>query len=159
MERFYFMQQEISIYHPPGNFVFFVRDEKGTPIYIGGTENINEKVFKYKFPFSDITGYYYKFPDFWDEVDRQICEYNPIYNTRLHGFATKSSACQYAKEQFAKKGFQFKQSEKKKYLEFLQEQSEERYIYNGCVYFTSTDKETALLILADYYGIDLWNIS
>lgn len=143
--------KEISIYHPPGNFVFIVRDKSGVPIYVGGTENINQKSFKFKFDFADITGYYYSYPDFWDEVDRKICELNPLYNTRLHGFTTKNGVKKKAIEFFKSKGRQLPKEGRKLLLELLNEC--EKYSFQSDTYYTEMDCDIAIMQLCENYGI------
>lgn len=145
--------QEISIYHKPGPFIFIVRDKDGKPLYVGGTENINQKVFKFAFEFADITGYYYdeSFPDFWDEVDSKICKLKPKYNTRLHSSLPPKAVVKKVKEIFKKNGHSLSSSIRR---EILYELSEcENFVFLGEVYVSGFDCLVIINTICEKYGI------
>lgn len=135
--RLYFME-EINIYHRPGPFVYIVRDKDNTPLYVGGTENINAKSFKFDFEYSSITGYYYDFPDFWDEVDRKIVAENPRYNRKLHSSFTTKQIISYIRAIFIKNRMPFRKKEKVYILEYLSDC--DKLEYNCEIYYSELDR-------------------
>lgn len=130
--------KEINIYHRPGPFVYIVRDKDNAPLYVGGTENINAKSFKFDFEFSSITGYYYDFPDFWDEVDRNIVAENPRYNRKLHSSFTTKQILSYIRAIYLKNRKPFRKKEKAYVLEYLSDC--DKLEYNCEIYYSGLDR-------------------
>ena len=151
MPGFFLSMEEINIYHSPGQFVYTVRDANGNALYVGGTENINAKSFKFNFDFSAITGYYYEFPDFEDEIDRQIVAQCPPYNQRLRSSLTASQIIAYIRGVFRAHNRPFRKAEKQYVLESLADY--DSMTYRAEVYFSSLDRN----ILTETM-LELWNI-
>lgn len=140
-----------SIYHKPGQFVFIVWKGK-IPLYVGGTENINTKVFRFDFDFDDITGYYYDFPDFGDEIDRKIVDLKPLYNMRLRSALTKRQIISSIHGLFVKYNIPFRKKEKERISELLRVNGEP-FEFNGELYFSSMDAGCITEMMRDEYGI------
>lgn len=142
---------DISIYHKPGPFVFVIwKGERA--LYVGGTKDVNAKVFKYDFEFDNITGHYYNFPDFEDEIDRKIVELKPKYNNCLRAAVTKSQIISTIRGVFYKNGKTFKKREKERVAELLRENSEP-FEFDGEIYYSSMDAGYIREIMCDEYGI------
>lgn len=145
------MNKEISIYFPPGQFIYTVWDANGQPLYVGGTENINGKSFSFGYPFANITGYYYKFPDFTDEIDREICNKKPRYNTYLRSSYTRQQIESYIRRHFYQRNIPFRAAEKNKIGSMLCEC--ETIEFKGELYYSSMDRDIALYEMLEDYGI------
>ena len=142
---------DISIYHKPGPFVYVVwKCER--PLYVGGTEDVNAKVFKFDFEFDNITGHYYDFPDFGDEIDRKIIELKPLYNSRLRAALTKKQIIASIHRLFDKYGIPFMKREKERVSELLRENGEP-FEFDGELYYSSMDAGCIEEIMRDEYGI------
>lgn len=145
------MEEEINIYHSPGPFVYVVRDKDGNPLYVGGTEDINAKSFKFDFEYSGITGYYYRFPDFWDEIDRKIVAERPHYNKRLHSSFTTRQILSSARELFYRNRLSFGKKEKDYVRECLSEC--DKLEFNCEIYYSRLDRDVILENIKQ-----IWNI-
>ena len=143
--------EEINIYHRPGPFIYTVRDANGVPLYVGGTENINAKSFKFDFEFTAITGYYYDFPDFEDEIDREIVLNNPVHNQRLRSSFTAGQIVAYVRNIFREHGAAFRKAEKKYVLEYLADC--DSLVYRSEVYYSRLDRDVLTQIM-----LEQWNI-
>ena len=146
------MHDELIISHPPGNFVYIVRDKDGKALYVGGTSNIDKKSFSFSYEYSSITGYYYEFPDFEDEIDRVICKLNPVYNKSLHSFRTKKQWMIETKAIFAKYGLPFRKAEKELFNEYLSDM--DYFLFRGDAYFSDMDARIAIYDMLECYGKD-----
>lgn len=140
--------EEINIYHSPGQFVYTVRDANGNALYVGGTENINAKSFKFNFDFSAITGYYYEFPDFEDEIDRRIVAENPPYNQRLHSSFTASQIIGYIRGIFRANKRPFRKVEKEYVLESLEDCDSMKY--RAEIYYSRLDRNILTQTMLGY---------
>lgn len=112
------------------------------------------KSFNFKFDYADITGYYYDFPFFWDEVDEMICKYNPPYNSRLHDFYTRKSANDEAKSIFKQYGIPYTKDAQKRLDKYLS--VNKTFIYKGIVYYRSDDAQVSISYLCSDYNIDYY---
>lgn len=136
------MQEEINIYFPPGPFIYIVRDKNGLPLYVGGTEDINAKSFKFDFEYSSITGYYYRFPDFLDEIDRKIVAENPPHNKRLHSSFTLRQIFSFVRGLFYRNRIPFGKKEKDYVREYLSEC--DKLEYDSEIYYSKLDRDLLL---------------
>ena len=134
--------EEISVYHKPGPFIYTVWDKKGRPLYVGGTEDVNAKSFKFNFEFSNITGHYYYFPDFRDEIDRQIVKLKPTHNTTLRSSFTKGQIVSYFRKVFHAQQRKFTVNDKKYISDYLDEC--DKMLFSGEVYYSSLDRDCLL---------------
>ncbi len=151
-------KKTIRIYHQPGNFIFTVWDKNGFPLYVGGTKDINAKSFKFAFPFADITGYYYpeSWPDFEDEIDRQIAEIKPIYNTCLHSSFTQKMLLKYLKGLFKKSGIPYNKSIEQRAIQLFDES--DKLIFRGQFYIGKFDRDLLAESLINELGFEIvWN--
>lgn len=145
------MEQEITISHKPGPFVFIMRDKDGTPLYVGGTQNIDRKSFNYRFQYSYITGYYYDFPDFEDEIDRAICSHKALYNKCLNAAITTKGVHKLAKEFLAKYGIPYRRTERGVVNRLLMDY--EQLIFRNEIYYVSTDVNELIIDLAIEFNV------
>ena len=132
--------------------MFTVWDKNGCPLYVGGTENINAKSFKFDFEFEDITGYYYDFPFFNDEVDRQIVKLKPIYNNRLRSSYTKAQIMSYFRKLFYAHKRPFGAREKEYISEILLQECEPLE-FSGEIFYSSFDRGYILEKIIEDYGL------
>lgn len=135
---FYNMAEQ-SIYFPPGNFIYTVWGANKEPLYVGGTQDIMAKSFKFKFPYLDITGEYYDFPScvFESEIDERIAKLKPRYNLRLRTSKNKKQVIKHIKDLFKKKGWKFT----KEALKFIISELEQcdGLVFNGEIFYTMID--------------------
>lgn len=151
------MEKEISIYHKPGKFLYTVWDSDGEPLYVGGTENIMAKSFKFDFPFADITGIYWEFPGytFEEAIDLRIAELRPKYNTRLRTSLTAPQVIKCVKEFFKTKNLPFTPQAKRFVLNELENFNGIKF--DGELYYSADEKATLLEIIREEYGIRDFN--
>lgn len=144
---------EISIYHPPGEFIYTVWDEKGKPLYVGGTKDIMAKSFKFDFPYADITGEYWRFPGgtFESEIDRRIALLKPKYNTKLRTSMTKTQLIKYFRALFKAYNLPFTKREKNFITQKLCDIS--GFEFQGEFFYLLEDRGILEEIIREEYGI------
>ena len=146
------MREEITISHPVGQFVFIVRDKEGAALYVGGTRNIDKKSFAFPFPYETISGYYYKFPDFRDEIDRAICRTNAVYNTRLNSYRKYTQVVKEIREDFYGRGLAFRKEQKMRLNIYLNDCDSLRF--RNEIYYASMDIDEIRDLMLQDYGTD-----
>jgi len=144
---------EISIYFPPGNFIYTVWGENKEPLYVGWTSNIMAKSFNFDFPFVDITGEYCNLPSWPLEimVDEKIVELNPRYNSRLHAAMTTIQVLKWFKDFFKRMNLPFTKVVKRRIINELEDCDGLRF--RGNIYYTRDDVSNIEEIIREEYGI------